>query len=399
LKERAVTATRRRGHGEGSIYKRASDGLWVGVVDLGWQQGKRSRKTVYGKTRAEVVTKLRKVQRDVEQGLPVIDERRTTGDYMTWWAESVLPGTVKPSTADDYRWIIEKYIVPHIGKIQLAKLQPNHVQSMLRALERQGLSPRTRRYARAVLRRALGHAERWGLVGRNVAALVEVPRLDGTKLDDALSVAEAHALLDAARGDRLEVLVTVALALGLRKGEALALRWKDVDLDRGTLTVSGTLKRRVGEGLFIDIPKTDNARRTIALPGSCVRALREHKRRQTAEKLACGPAWQAGDFVFTTPIGTPIDPRNCTRLYHALTERAGLGRGRFHALRHSAATIMLGMGVPLEVISKTLGHAGYAITADVYAHVRADLQRRAADAMDQLFCTSSDALPTEQKPA
>jgi integrase len=379
--------TRRRGHGEGSIYRRSSDGRWVGVVDLGWVDGKRHRKNIYGRTRGDVATKLRAVQHDMDRGLRVANETRTTAEYLNWWCETILPGSVKDSTADSYRWVVAHYVIPHVGREALAKLQPQDVVGMLRALERDGLSPRTRRYTRAVLRRALAQAERWGMIARNPAALVDTPRLNGTKLDDALTVEEAHALLEAARGDRLEALVTVALAVGLRKGEALALRWRDVDLDGGTLTVTGTLKRRVGLGLVVDSPKTDNGRRTVPLPQVCIDALREHRRRQAADRLAAGAPWHDDDFVFTTPIGTPLDPRNTTRLYHEITERAGLGHGRFHALRHSAATIMLSLGVPLEVISKTLGHAGYAITADVYAHVRAELQRRGADAMDSALMT------------
>jgi integrase len=378
---------KRRASGEGTIFQRA-DGRWIGQLNLGWHDGKRGRPTVSAATKEEVAAKLGALKRDVERGMPVPDQRRTTADYLAWWAIEVLPGTVKDSTAEDYRWILEHYVIPHIGRTPLAKLTPQHVQSMLRTLERQGLAVRTRRYARAVLRSALGHAERWDLVSRNAAALVDLPRMP-SKLDDALSLDEAKALLDVARGDRLEAIVTVALVVGLRKGEALGLRWDDVDLDDATLRVTGTLKRRTGKGLVRDTPKTERGRRTIPLPNVCVEALRTHKSRQSAERLAVGPAWANSGYVFTTPIGTPIDPRNLTRLYHGLTERAGLGHGRFHALRHSAATIAHALGVPLEVISKTLGHAGYAITADIYAHVGVKVERDAADAMDRAFLKSS----------
>ena len=380
-----MSAGKRRGAGEGSVYKRASDGKWVGVADLGWEDGKRNRKTVYGKTQAQVIARLRALRTDIDRGLPIPDQRRTTESFLLWWAAEVLPGTVKDSTAADYRYVLSRYVTPYVGKVALARLAPQHVQSMLRSLERKGLGSSTRRYARAVLSRALRDAERWGMVTRNVAALVAAPARDKSKLDDALGLDEANQLLKAAAGARLEALVTVALAVGLRKGEALGLRWVDVDLDRATLSVTGTLKRRKGAGLVRDTPKTERAHRTIPLPTVCVYALRAHRRRQTAERLAAGTSWQDSGHVFTTPIGSPIDPRNLTRHYHELTERAGLGHGRFHALRHSAATIMLSLGVPLEVISKTLGHAGYAITADIYAHVGEKLQRQAADAMDGAF--------------
>ena len=133
---------------------------------------------------------------------------------------------------------------------------------------------------------------------------------------------------------------------------------------------------------MVETPKTNAGRRTLPLPRTALDALRSHRTRQAAERLAVGPRWNETGFVFTSPIGTPLDPRNVTREFHEVCERAGLGRRRMHALRHSAATLMLSEGVPLEVISETLGHAGYAITADVYAKVVPKLQRRAADAMD-----------------
>lgn len=376
--------TKRRGHGEGSIYQRASDGLWVGTVDLGWENGTRRRKTVYAKTKADAAKKLRGVQSKVDRGQTLPDERRSTGDYLRWWVTDVLPGTVKDSTAEQYADVLNRYVLPYVGRVALARLGPQHVQTMLRELEERGLSPRTRRQARAILRRALGHAERWDWVSRNAAALVECPKIEGSETDDALTLDEARRLLATVSGEEDEALVTVAIMVGLRRGEVLALRWTDVDLDASELTVRGTLKRRVGLGLVVDTPKTAHGHRTIPLPAVCVRALREQRRRQTRQRIRVGPAWRDTGFIFTTPIGTPIDPRNLTRRYHELTIRAGLGRRRFHALRHSAATLMLAQGVPLEVISATLGHAGLAITADVYAKVTRGLQRQAADAMDAL---------------
>jgi integrase len=352
-------------------------------VDLGWHDEKRQRKAVYGRSRREVADKLTPLLRARAQGLPLPDERRTTGQYLEWWLRDVLPGTVKVQTEHGYARVLRAYVTPHIGRVPLAKLGPQHVQAMLRSLERSGLSPRTCQYARAVLRRALGQAERWGLVARNVAALVDAPKTGPAKTNDALELAEAKALLAAAKGDRLEALVTLALSIGLRKGEALALRWDAVDLDEGRLSIVATIDRIKGGGLVIGEPKTARSRRTLPLPDVCVEALREHRGRQVRERLTAGPRWNEAGFVFTTPRGTPLDGRNVTRWFHALCARANIPRRRFHALRHSAATLMLVQGVPLEVISRTLGHAGYAITADVYAHIGDALLRSGADAMDR----------------
>lgn len=320
-----------------------------------------------------------------ETDASIHDERRTTNDYLNWWLDNVLPGSVKDSTADGYRYIIGRYITPAVGKVRLAKLSPLHVQEMLTDMERRGLSVATRRQARAILRRALNHAERFEMVHRNAAAQTEAPRGSTHRIDDALTQDEARALISAVKGQPLECIVTVALSLGLRKGEALALRWQNIDLEAGTLTVAATLSRRVGHGLIESDPKTARSRRTLPLPQTCVGALREHRRTQAAARLAAGPSWRGEGHVFTTPIGTPIDPRNLTTQFHGLCERAGIGRRRFHALRHSAATLMLAQGVPLAVISDVLGHASYAITADVYARVGEELRTEASRAMDAVF--------------
>jgi integrase len=375
--------TRRRGNGEGSIYRRESDGKWVGALDLGIIDGKRKRRVFYGRTATEVRTKLRNAERAVSDGLPIPDQRTLVGEWLGWWLSEVLPsGKVRASTVENYDYVLRRYALPSLSAVPLARLTPQHVHSMLQDMADRGLSPRTRQLTRAVLRRALRDAERWGLVARNAAALVESPGKASPVLD-ALTLEEARALLAAARGDRLESLYVLALMCGLRRGEALALKWNDVDLDGQTVRVQGTLQRRPRVGLVIESPKTARARRTISLPALAVDAIRRHKREQAAERLAAGAHWQHQNFIFATPIGTPLDPRNVTRLFHGLCCRAGLGQRRFHALRHSAATLMLAEGVPLEVISETLGHAGYAITADVYAQVVPKLQQQAAAAMDQ----------------
>src|SRR5262249_29260944 len=155
---------------------------------------------------------------------------------------------------------------------------PTHVHRMMRKLEERGLAAQTRRTARMVLRRALSYAERWGVVARNVAALVDSPRESDPKLDDALSVEEVRALFAAASGHRIEALIKLTVMIGLRRGEVLGLRWEDVDLDAGTVSVCATLKRLPGSGLVLDKPKTDRASRKVALPDACVKALREHRR-------------------------------------------------------------------------------------------------------------------------
>ncbi len=375
----------RRGAGEGSIYRQA-DGLWAATIELPRdpRTGRRRRKVVRAKTKRSALDRRDSVRATLTLGLPVPDGRTTTEAYLHGWLSDILPGTVRESTATGYGWLMRRYVIPAVGGIVLSALSPADVNQMLRHMEAEGLSSRTRRQVRTVLRRALRDAERWGYVARNVAALVDAPPADGMQIEDALTADEARALLGAARGDRLEALAELVLAIGLRKGEAMALLWTNTDLDHGTVTVSGTLKRVRG-GWHVDRPKTTAGTRTVPLPGRVAAALREHRRQQVSERLAAGPDWQDHGFVFTTSIGTPLEPRNMTRWWHGLCEHAGVPRRRFHASRHTAATLMLAEGVPLEVISKTLGHASMALTADVYAKVGHVAQRQAADAMDALY--------------
>jgi len=371
-------AKQRRGAGEGSVYQ-DSRGLYCAAVELGdGPAGQRLRKVVRSKTKAGVLAKLRKVQEHQGKGLPLPDAQMSVKAWCELWLTDVLPGTVKPRTEDDYAWLLRKYVIPSCGKVRLLKLGPEHVQRMLRTMEDSGLSPRTRAYTRTVLRRCLTDAQAWSLVHRNAAALTRAPKRQAAKLDDALDAAQVAAVLDAARQpdadtgepDRLAALAVLVLAVGLRQGEALALRWPDVDLAQRRLTVQDA--------------KTPAGVRTVALPAFVVAALKAHKAQQRREHMAAA-RWDDADLVFASTVGTTLDPRNVLRWWHALTERAGVGRRRFHASRPTAGTLMLNNGVPLEVVSATLGHASLAITADIYAKVRPQMQAQAADAMQQLL--------------
>jgi integrase len=346
---------------------------------------------VRAKTKADAMRRVEEVRRAVASGVGTTNERQSTAEYLTLWLDKVLPGTVKDETAASYRYVIDHYVLPHIGTVPVAKLTPDHVDSMLTSLRKAGLSVRTQRYARAVLRRALSHAERRGVVTRNVAALVDGPKGGGRKLDDAPTASEARAILAAAKGDRLEAFAVLALTLGLRRGELLGLQWSDLDLDAKQLTVNRTLHYTAGRGLRVGSPKTRGSARTIPLPDRCVAALAQHRVRQAEERLKAGGSWRESAHVFTSPIGTPLDPRNALRWWHGVTEKAGVGRRRIHAARHTAATVMLEQGAPLEVVSAVLGHASLAITADVYAKPAADAKRRALTAVSDSYDESATA--------
>ncbi len=373
----------RRGHGEGSIYQRKSDSKWVGTVDLGWSDGKRKRKVVYGATRVAVREKMAELQRQLHEGsLPT--GRQRVGPFLEDWLTVVLPSTnIRPSTVANYALVVRKHLVPALGHFWLDKLRPEDVQKFLNE-KAASLSPRSVQNLRTLIGASLQHAQKWGYVTRNVARLTNPPRLERKEVVP-LSPEAARRLLSACKTDRLYALYAVALAIGLRKGEVSALRWADIDFGAGTLRVTGTLKRMTGHGLVRDEPKTSRSRRTVPLPAVCLEALRSHRLAQADERLAQAERWQDSGYIFTTASGTPIDPRNLSRQFLAACERAQLPPTRFHDLRHTCASLLLAQGVQPRVVMETLGHSGISITMDLYAHVMPHQQRDAADRMQSLL--------------
>ena len=236
---------KKRGRNEGTIFQR-KDGRWCGVVDLGWEGGKRKRKWLYGATRKAVADALNKALRDNSQGLRIAVERQTLGQFLSrWLAESVKP-SVRPLTYEQYAQHVRLYIEPRIGKVQLSKLGSQQVQSLVHAKLKEGLSPRTVQITLFVLRRALAQAAKWDLIVRNVAELVDSPRVERKEVKPPTGE-QVQAFLRALKGERLEALFTVGFALGLRRGEVLGLRWEDVDFENRTISIKQAVQRSGGK--------------------------------------------------------------------------------------------------------------------------------------------------------
>jgi integrase len=380
----------KRGQNEGSIYQR-NDGRWVAVVSLGWRDGKRDRKYLYGATRREVAEKLKQTLHDQQQNLPIPSDRMTVAQFLDRWLADVVKPSRQPTTYHQYADHVRLYIKPAIGRKVLARLSPDDVQRMMRDRLDAGLSPRTVQDFRGTLRTALSRAVKWGLVARNVATLVDAPRIEHVERR-MLTTGEVRRFLDAAKGDRLEALFTVAVALGLRQGECLGLKWDDVDLDGRTLTVRRSLARYDGK-LHLKEPKTASSRRTIDLPEIAVAALRSHKVRQLEERLLAGGKWQEQGLIFPSRKGTPYDPSELREQFYKLLKRAELSHMRFHDLRHSCASLLLAQGVPARVIMEILGHTQIGTTMNLYSHVMPSLRREAADVMDRALGAQAQRSP------
>lgn len=377
----------KRANGEGSVYK---DGdRWVGAIDLGYIGGKRRRRRVVGATQAEVLAKLRRAQAEVDRGVTNVDAASTLETWLAVWMETYVDGRVaagrlRPSTREGYRSHVDQYLVPHLGRVKLAKLGPQHIRQLHTVVAEAGRSPATIARVHATLRKSLSDAMADELVVRNVAKVVPPPSARRPEVDP-LTLDQARTMLAAIRGRRNEAAYVLMLTVGLRLGEVLGLRWADIDLEGRQLRVRRQLRRTGGQLTFTD-PKSARSRRTVSLPGAAVDALVRHRQAQTVATL--------DGLVFPSAVGTPMEPRNLQRDWTGTTATArrrgssglrdelGLDGVRLHDLRHSAASLMLSGGVPMRAVMETLGHSSIALTADTYSHVLDEVRRDVATRMD-----------------
>jgi integrase len=375
------SSPRSRTSGEGNIRHR-KDGRWEGRYYATAEDGHSVRRSVFGATDKDVVKALRVALTARDDGKPAPHGSETVGSFLMTWLDGARP-TIRPGTWRRYEQLTRLYLVPGLGRVRLVALGPQHVSKLYRDLLAGGMTPATTHYVHRTLRRALGQAERWKLVTSNAAAVVTPPRPEPREMH-TLTAEQVRRLLDAAP-DRDRPLYLLAVSTGMRLGELLGLRWADVDLDCGSLRVVATLRHLSGEAATFAPPKTARSRRRVELSASVVAALSAHKVATIEERWRSGQLWQDHDLVFPNLLGRPRGPSNVSRELHPLLERAGLPRIRFHDLRHTAATLMLGRGVHPKLVSDMLGHASVGITLDTYSHSLPSMHREAAQVMEALL--------------
>ncbi|HSV67564.1 MAG TPA: tyrosine-type recombinase/integrase [Mycobacteriales bacterium] len=369
----------RRRWGESSIGKE-KDGRWHGYVSMGTKSGgRRDRRHVAGRTRADVAAKVRELEKQRDAGITATSGTLTVAAWLDHWLDNIAARRVRPRVLEGYRATVRLHITPTIGHHRLARLQPEHVEELHAAMFAKGLSPATVLRAHRVLARALRVAEQRGRVARNVATLVDAPAAGRPATGGALTVEEIRKVLTAALDRRNGARWAIALGVGLRQSEVLALRWTDLDLDTGTLSVNRTVQRVAGVGLTYDEPKSDRSRRRIALPAPLVDALRAHRAAQHTERLKAGTSWEDHGLVFAQPNGRPIDKRADWREWRTLLTEAGVRTVRLHDARHSAATTLLALGVDVRIVADMLGHSQTRVTSDTYQHVLPAMAHDAAD--------------------
>jgi integrase len=364
----------------GNIRKRAK-GTWTLTVDLGLDPatGKRRQtyRTVKG-TKKEAEAALAEMVHAVETGVDFNSSHITLRDYLERWLE-VTRRRVKDRTFVRYAEILRLHVIPIIGGLELAKLKPLHLERVYAAAEDRGLSKQSVLHIHRVVYSALRQAVRWQLVGRNVAEAVIPPRPDRRNVT-AMEPADVHVLLAAVAGTHLETPTILAVGSGMRLGEVLGLRWRDVNMSKAELRVNQTLQIT----MVFDTPKTHRSVRTVTLPGFVISALRRHRKEQNARRLLLGNAWAEMDLVIENGAGGPIRPAVISRQFRATTRKAGLDLS-FHGLRHGHASLMLTAGEHLKVVSEQLGHSTIGITGDLYTHVAPAVRREAANKLDALL--------------
>jgi len=332
----------------------------------------------------------------LERGSYVKSTRLTVAQFLEEWLQDYVDLNCSPRTKASYEMIIRCHLIPELGSVLLSQLEPRHLQAFYSRQKAQGrvdgkgqLSPRTVRYCHSLLAEALGHAVKMGLLGRNVAQAIETPRPD-QKIMPTLTSEDVPRFLQAAQESPYYTLFYLLLHTGLRRGEALALKWKNIDLGLASLGVSAYLSvveaaYKLNGTYVIKEPKTSHSRRRVVLSPSLALVLRQHKAEQQAQRALLGKPLTDNDFVFAHPDGTPLDPSTVSHAFNRVIRRAGLSHIRLHDLRHTHASLLLQAGVHPKIVQERLGHSSIRVTLDTYSHVMGGLQEVAAQRFDDLL--------------
>lgn len=402
----------KRGNGEGTIYER-KPGQWAAVITDGTDPltGKPKRKFIYGKSFQDVSDKLLEVRSQKKNGTYVDPGKLTLGEWLTTWLEDYMKNSLRQTTYESYQVQVYKHIIPAIGHIKIKELETADLQRFYNAkLERGradkvknekgelvtregGLSPKSVRYIHGIINTALEQSIKERKLVINPAKAVKLPR-NPKKEMLTLNVEEINEFLAHAKKYRYFAAYFVELATGLRRGELLALEWKNVHMtekiEDGKKAYEGTIKItrqlvRVKGGVSFQEPKTKLSKREVTISDEVVRVLKAHKAKQAAEILEAGDAYQKNDLVFCTALGHTLHPRSFTRDFQGCLKSAGLKRVRFHDLRHTYATTLLEAGVPLNAVQEQLGHHSPTFTAEQYGHVTKKMKKEAAGVIGNIL--------------
>ncbi|MDH6705337.1 integrase [Kitasatospora sp. MAA19] len=372
--------TKRNPNGAGTVTKR-KDGRYQAAVYVPQPDGTWARKFVYGKTWDECDGKRKELVERAKQGIATPTRSAKLSEWLPYWLEHFIKPQRKKTTQAKYETHVRLYLIPLLGSKGLESLSPRDVRTFLAKVTKQS-SAATAKESHRVLRSALSAACRDELIVRNVAMLVPPPRVTSREITP-WTLGQTLAFLSAARTDPLYAAFVLAIALGMRRGEIVGLRWSWLDLESRVVWVGRQLQR-VGGELYEDTTK-NSKRRPVPLPRICVAALRWHRMRQDEARRAAGAKWEETGYVFTTRTGRPIEPTNLYRSFVRVSKAADVPVIRLHDARHGCATLLVACGVPPRVVMEILGHSQIGLTMNVYTHVTQDTQREALGNMDRLL--------------
>jgi integrase len=384
----------RRARGEGSVTFDASAGRWIGRLDLGRNNdGKRVRVKVTGITSQQARARLDDLRRERQDGTDLSSRTIKFRELADLWLQRGLPAETSQPTRDNYETLIRTHLLPRLGAKPVKDLTSADIDAVLSEMAEDGKAGRTIRHVLNLARRILRMGEQRNLLTRNIATAVQAPR-GPTRERHGLTPEQARTLLAAAADDRLGNLITLSLLLGLRPGEAAALRWDDLDLDATPpqLKIRASM-RRTSTGPILSRPKTATSWRTLALPHPAIAALRRQRVEQAKEAAASTGDWDNPlGLIFTGKTGRPLDPSNVRRVLARIARQSDIDHLHPHLLRHAAASLLSAAGVPLEDISDTLGHRSISVTADIYRHPISPVRQGHIAAMNNLVIPS-ESLP------
>jgi integrase len=387
----------------GSVVRRGNGYSVVVELDRDPITGKRQQKWHSGyRTKRDAERALSAIVASLHTGSYLEPTKQTLSDFTREWLAAIEP-TIRPSTHYSYSRNLQLHVLPQLGSVQLRRIDAGMLNTLYASLLAEGrknyagggLSPRSVRYIHTIMHRAFRDAVKWGRLVRNPAEAADPPKAAGRPESITWTADQLRSFLEGTRGSRYWAAYFLLATTGLRRGEALGLRWSDLDLDTGRASIRQTVIA-IRHTVMIGTPKTAKGRRTVTLDSGTVAALREHRRRQAAERLLMGAGWSDNDFVFCHPDGTMLHPERFSRGFLETVARIGLPRIRLHDLRHGWATLALQAGIHPKVVQERLGHANIAITLDTYSHVVAGLHENAAEDVAALFRPVSNPLAEGQ---
>ncbi|MFC2047212.1 tyrosine-type recombinase/integrase [Chloroflexota bacterium] len=334
-------------------------------------------------TKKDAEKRLSELLHQIDNGSFIKPGKITLTEYFERWLKDYAKPNLSPRGFERYESIARVHLIPGIGNIPLTQLRPEHLQKHYTSKLNDGLSPRSVRYNHVVLHKALQTAIKWGLVARNVADGVDVPRAHRNEMQtwDEYDIAR---FLEGAKDSPYYALFYTALFTGMRRSELLALRWCDVDFIFSQFSVSRSLHHLKDGSYVFTEPKSSRSRRTIALSPSANLLLTEHKEKQILERAMLGTPLTDNDLVFSLLEGKPLRPNTVSRAWTMLAARCGLKVIRLHDARHTHASLMLKQGVHPKIVQERLGHATISVTLDTYSHVAPGLQEAAASGFDKM---------------